>query len=144
MKTRVNVSGAPIEIGRTWLQIRVHVGPLFCQSSLDVLEDRQLLTATLQAIGPLTVPALQGDTMPLLADTGATDAQTFTVTSSNPDIAASIATVRSGPSEFRTPIPSIPPTNFTGTLVYQFFQNLTPNTVSEISNLTYRRLLREH
>jgi hypothetical protein len=65
---------------------------LFCHAGLEVLEDRQLLAATLQAIAPVTVPALQGDTIPLLANTGATTAQTFTVTSSNPDIAASIAT----------------------------------------------------
>jgi hypothetical protein len=32
-----------------------------------------LLAATLQAIAPVTVPALQGDTIPLLADTGATN-----------------------------------------------------------------------
>ena len=106
------------------------------QPWLDVLEDRQLLTASLQPIAPVTVPALQGDTIPLLADTGSTDAQTFTVTSSNPDIAASIA---SGPFwtlgvSYTDPTNSA--NNFTGTLTYQLFQNLTPNTVSEISNLT--------
>ncbi len=94
------------------------------------------MAASLQAIAPVTVPALQGDTLPLLAGTGATDAQTFTVTSSNPDIAASIAT---GPF-WSLGVSYTDPTNsansFTGTLTYQLFQGLTPNTVSEISNLT--------
>ena len=57
---------------------------------LEVLEDRQLLTATLQPISNLTVPAQQGYTQPLLAARGPPTPQTFTVTSSNPDIAASI------------------------------------------------------
>src|SRR5580698_4236472 len=59
---------------------------------LEALEDRRLLTsATLQPIANATVPSQQGATIPLLADAGATDPQTYTVTSSNPDIAASIA-----------------------------------------------------
>ena len=72
----------------------------------------------------------------MLANTGATDAQTYTVTSSNPDIAASIAT---GPF-WNVGVSYTDPTNaandFTGNLTFQLFQGLTPNTVSEISNLT--------
>ena len=104
---------------------------------LEVLEDRHLLTsATLQPIANVTVPSQQGTTIPLLAASGATDPQTYTVTSSNPDIAASIAT---GPF-WNLGVSYTDPTNsansFTGNLTYQLFQNLTPNTVSEISNLT--------
>ena len=58
---------------------------------LEALEGRQLLTASLQSIAPITVPALQGYTVPLLAASGDTDPQTFTVSSSNPDIGVSIA-----------------------------------------------------
>src|ERR1700679_4043055 len=59
---------------------------------LEVLEDRRLLTsATLQPIANVTVPSQQGTTIPLLAASGATDPQTYTVTSSNPDVVASIA-----------------------------------------------------
>ena len=107
---------------------------MFATRWLDVLEDRQLLAGSLQAIAPVTVPALQGTTIPLLANTGFGDAQTFTVTSSNPDIAASIA---SGPF-WSLGVSYAPGTAnaFTGTLTYQLFQNLTPNTVSEISTLT--------
>ena len=73
---------------------------------------------------------------PLLANSGATDAQTFTVTSSNPDIAASVAqgpfwTLGVSYSNATTPAE-----NFTGSLTFQLFQNLTPNTVSMIEQFT--------
>ncbi len=62
--------------------------------------------------------------------------QTYTVTSSNPNVVASIA---QGPF-WTLGVSYTDPTNsandFTGTLTYQLFSNLTPNTVSEISNLT--------
>jgi cyclophilin family peptidyl-prolyl cis-trans isomerase len=101
------------------------------------LEGRQLLTsATLQPISPITVPAKQGYTVPLLAATGATAAQTYTVTSSNPNIAASIAT---GPF-WNVGVSYTDPANaandFSGTLTFQLFQSLTPTTVSNISMLT--------
>src|ERR1700722_17166099 len=60
---------------------------------VEPLEDRQLLTASLAAISNQTVPAQQGLTIPL-DGSGTTDDQNFTVTSSNPAIAASIV---SGP-----------------------------------------------
>jgi cyclophilin family peptidyl-prolyl cis-trans isomerase len=104
---------------------------------VEGLEDRQLLTsATLQPLSNLTVPAQQGYTLPLLANTGATDAQTYTVTSSNPNVTASIAT---GPF-WNVGVSYTDPANasndFNGNLTFQLFQGLTPNTVSEISNLT--------
>jgi cyclophilin family peptidyl-prolyl cis-trans isomerase len=104
---------------------------------VEGLEDRQLLTsATLQPLSNLTVPAQQGYTLPLLANTGATDAQTYTVTSSNPNVTASIA---SGPF-WNVGVSYTDPNNtsndFSGNLTFQLFQGLTPNTVSEISNLT--------
>ncbi len=104
---------------------------------LEILEDRRLMTsATLQPIASVTVPAQQGTTIPLLATSGATDDQTYTVTSSNPNIAATIA---QGPFWTQS-VSYTDPTNsandFTGTLTYQLFSNLTPNTVNEISNLT--------
>ncbi len=107
-----------------------------CQPSLDALEDRQLLTASLQAISTVTVPALQGYTVPLLANSGATDAQTFTVTSSNPDITASVAqgpfwTLGVSYNDSANPTDS-----FTGSLTFQLFQSLTPNTVKMIEQFT--------
>jgi cyclophilin family peptidyl-prolyl cis-trans isomerase len=101
----------------------------------EPLEDRVLMTASLQPISSLFVPALQGYTLPL-EGSGTTDAQTFTVTSSNPDIAASIA-----PQSFWTlgvsyTDPTFSANSFTGTLTFNLFPNLTPNTVAQITNLT--------
>jgi cyclophilin family peptidyl-prolyl cis-trans isomerase len=99
---------------------------------VEVLEDRQLLTATLQPITSFTVPAQQGFTQPLLAATGTTDNQTFTVTSSNPDIAVSIA---QGPF-FTVGVSYTDPTNsandFTGDLSFDLFNGLTNTAVSQI------------
>jgi cyclophilin family peptidyl-prolyl cis-trans isomerase len=90
----------------------------------------------LQPLAALTVPAQQGYTLPLLANTGATDAQTYTASSNNPDIPVTIPT---GPF-WTLGVSYTDPTNaandFSGNLTLQMFQNLTPNTVSEISNLT--------
>ncbi len=106
------------------------------QPSLEVLEDRQLLTATLQAISNLSVPAQQGYTVPLLAATGATNPQTFTVTSSNPDIAASIIQGQYWTIGVSYTDPVTPANSFTGNLTFQLFNNLTPNTVSMINEFT--------
>ncbi len=43
---------------------------------------------------------------------------------------------RSGTSASRTPTRTTPANDFTGTLTFQLFQSLTPNTVSEITNFT--------
>jgi len=107
-----------------------------CQPWLDVLEKRQLLTASLQAISAVTVPALQASTVPLLANSGASAAQTFTVASSNPDITASVAqgpfwTIGVSYKDLTNPSDS-----FTGALTFQLFQSLTPNTVKMITQFT--------
>jgi cyclophilin family peptidyl-prolyl cis-trans isomerase len=106
------------------------------QPGIDALEERQLMTASLQPISQVAVPALQGTTVPLLANSGATDPQNFTVTSSNPDIVASVAqgpfwTLGVSFSDATTPTDS-----FTGSLTFQLFQNLTPNTVNMIEEFT--------
>ena len=109
------------------------------QPLLEVLEDRQLMTgptATLQPIASVTVPSQQGTTIPLLAASGATDPQTYTVTSSNPNVAASIAQGPFWTLGVSYTDPNNSANDFTGSLTYQLFSNLTPNTVSEISNLT--------
>jgi len=106
--------------------------PAFVES----LEDRQLLTASLQSISNLVVPSLQGITLPLLSNPVNTDAQTFTVTSSNPDVGASVAV---GPFwtvgvSYTDPINHT--NSFTGSLTFQLFQDLTPNTVNMIKEFT--------
>ncbi len=94
------------------------------------------MTASLQPIANVSVPALQGETIPLLADSGATDAQTFTVTSSNPDVTASIAQGPFWTLGVSYSDPANSAENFTGSLTFQLFQNLTPNTVSMIEEFT--------
>jgi cyclophilin family peptidyl-prolyl cis-trans isomerase len=104
---------------------------------VEFLEDRQLLaSASIQPIANLSVPSLQGYTLPLLADSNQTDAQTYTVTSSNPEVAATVATGPFWNVGVNYTDPSNSANDFKGTLVFQLFQGLTPNTVSEISNLT--------
>ncbi len=56
---------------------------------LEVLEGRQLMTASLTPIANLSVPALQGYQQPL-DGSGTSDNQTFTATSSNPNIKVTV------------------------------------------------------
>jgi cyclophilin family peptidyl-prolyl cis-trans isomerase len=103
---------------------------------LEGLEDRRLLAASLQAIPAITVPALQGDTVPLLAASGVTDPQTFTVTSSNPDIAASIAQGPFWTLNVASTDPSNPSASVSGALTFQLLQNFAPKTVNMITQFT--------
>ena len=54
------------------------------------MEDRQLLAASLLPIANVSVPALQGYTVPLLASSSDANPQNYVATSSNPDIAVTI------------------------------------------------------
>jgi cyclophilin family peptidyl-prolyl cis-trans isomerase len=101
------------------------------QPHLEILEHRQLLTASLQTISAQTVPVRQGLVIPLLAEATTTDPQTFTVTSSQPDILASIV---QGP--FWNVGVSSPANGISGTLTFQLFSQLTPNTVQMITNFS--------
>jgi cyclophilin family peptidyl-prolyl cis-trans isomerase len=107
------------------------------QPLVEILEDRQLLTASLQTIAPQTVAVQQGDVVPLLAQSSTTDPQTFTVTSSQPDILASVI---QGPF-WNVGVSYIDPVtgstdSFTGTLTFQLFPQYAPNTVAMITNFT--------
>ena len=108
------------------------------QPMLEVLEDRRLM-ASIQPIANFNVPAQQGYTLPLVSGSTASpsDNQTYTITSSNPDIVASIAQGPFWSLGVNWPGSSSPASSpFSGTLTFQLFQNLTPNTVSEITNLS--------
>jgi len=96
----------------------------------ESLEDRQLL-ASLQPIANLTAPSLQGVAVPLLSYQVNTDPQTFTVTSSNPAIGASIAQ-----GQFWTINVSDPADGVTGPLTFQLFNSLTPTTATNIETFT--------
>jgi cyclophilin family peptidyl-prolyl cis-trans isomerase len=101
--------------------------------TLDGLERRDLLAA-LAPIGTVNAPAFVGYQLPL-DGSAAGAAQTFTVTSSNPNIPV---TVTSG--EFLTlnithNASSTPgDISFTGPITFQLFGDLTPNTVKEIES----------
>src|SRR5947208_2671376 len=88
------------------------------QPLLEVLEDRQLLTASLAPISNLTIPAQQGYTLPLNGS-GTTDVQTFTVTSSNPDIAASTAQGPFWTLNVQYTDTTNPQNNFSGPITFQ-------------------------
>jgi cyclophilin family peptidyl-prolyl cis-trans isomerase len=99
---------------------------------VEGLEGRELLTASLAAIGPVNVPSSLGYQVPLNGS-GTTDAQTFTVTSSNPDIKATVATgkfltfnVSHTPASGQPTDPTITNQPFT----MQLFSDLTPKTVA--------------
>jgi cyclophilin family peptidyl-prolyl cis-trans isomerase len=111
---------------------------------VESLEERRLLatspTASLAPITNLTVPAQQGYTVPLNGSAN-TNAQTYTVTSSNPDIPASII---SGPF-WTVNVQYTDPTNhqndFSGPLTFQLFNSagsttLASTTVSRIEQFT--------
>jgi len=111
---------------------------------MEVLEDRRLL-ASLLSISNLTVPSLQGFTQPLLAASTFTQPQTFTVTSSNPDIVASIAQGPFWTVNVSYTDPTTPSNSFSGPMTFQLFQSttvngktvpLTTNTVAHITEFT--------
>jgi cyclophilin family peptidyl-prolyl cis-trans isomerase len=87
--------------------------------------------ASLLPISNFAIPSLQGFTQPLAAASGFNDPQTFTVTSTNPDIAATIAQ-----GEFWTINISDPVDKINGPMVFQLFNGLTPNTATNIETFT--------
>jgi len=107
------------------------------QPLVEVLEGRQLLTASLAPITSFSVPAQLGYQLPL-DGSGTTDpSQTFTATSSNPDINVSVAqgqfwTV----TVSHTSSGSGDPTINHESMTFQLFGDLTPITVARITQLT--------
>ena len=93
------------------------------------------MTASLQPIAALTVPALQGAAV-ALDGSGTANAQTFTVTSSNPDVAATVAAGPFWTINVQYTDPNNAANSFSGPLTFQLFQALTPNTVNEIQTFT--------
>src|SRR4051794_36269158 len=59
--------------------------------AFEALEGRQLLAASLAPIGTVTVPTTLGFQVLLNGSGGGATSQTFTVSSSNPDIKATVA-----------------------------------------------------
>jgi cyclophilin family peptidyl-prolyl cis-trans isomerase len=105
---------------------------------IEPLEGRALLAASLAPIPSVTVEATAGFQVPLNGQiNGNLDPQTYTVTTDNPTggVTASIASgdfwtvgishASTGPND-----PA-----FSGTLVFQLYNDLTPNSVSKIESL---------
>jgi cyclophilin family peptidyl-prolyl cis-trans isomerase len=95
----------------------------------DSLEGRQLL-ASLAPISNVTVPVTLGYQVPLNGS-GTTDPQSFTVTSSNPDIGAAVAQgvfLTMNISHLGTT--SGDPT-FSGVVTFELFGDLTPTAVKQ-------------
>jgi cyclophilin family peptidyl-prolyl cis-trans isomerase len=98
-----------------------------------MLEGRQLLAASIAPISTITAPTTVGVQLPLQGTPGTP--QTYTVTSDNPAVGATIAqgkfltiTVTHASSGANDPA-------FTGSLTFQLFQDLTPLTASRIEQL---------
>jgi cyclophilin family peptidyl-prolyl cis-trans isomerase len=102
-----------------------------------MLEDRQLMAASLAQPSNLTVQAQLGFQLPLDGSGTMSPRQTFTATSSNPDIQVSIAE-----GQFWTVTVSHQPANSNDVTInnekmtFQLFQDLTPQTYARVTNLT--------
>ena len=105
---------------------------------VELLEGRALLTASLAPLPSVTVAATAGYQVPLNGNFGGnTDPQTYTVSTDNATggVKATVATgqfwtigvnhVSSGAND-----PA-----FSGTMTFQLFQDLTPNSVAKIESL---------
>ena len=106
---------------------------------IEPLEGRALLAASLAPLPSVTVEATAGFQVPLNGTLGGnTDPQTYTVTTDGATGGVS-ASVASG--EFltigvsHTSDGSSTDPSFSGTMVFQLFQDLTPNSVSKIESL---------
>ncbi|HKM53017.1 MAG TPA: peptidylprolyl isomerase, partial [Isosphaeraceae bacterium] len=107
-----------------------------CRPLVEPMENRRLMTASLAPISNISVPALLGYQL-TLDGSGTTDNQSFTATSSNPDIKVSVAT---GPfwtvTVSHSPSSSSDVTITNESMTFQLFNDLTPNTVSRIETLS--------
>src|SRR3954471_15331841 len=102
----------------------------------EVLEDRQLLTASLPPIADLSVPAQLGSELVLDGSGNTNPSQTYTVSSDNPDIQVSVAqgpdwTLTVSHQAANASDVAIDNQSFT----FQLFQDLAPHTVDRIVQL---------
>jgi cyclophilin family peptidyl-prolyl cis-trans isomerase len=108
-----------------------------CLPLVEPLEGRRLLNASLAPISPVTVTAFLGTQVPLDGSGSNATSQTFTVTSSNPSIKATVTQgpfwtinvqhASSGSGDISIGEPNPAP------ITLQLFQDLTPNTISILS-----------
>ena len=108
---------------------------------LEAMEGRQLLAVTIAPIAGVSVPATKTLFVPVQGTDSAGNAINYAVTSTNPQVQA---TVRSGRPFLKVSVAGF------GDMVFQLFDDLTPDTVSRISalvnqnfydNLTFHRVV---
>src|SRR5271157_4759908 len=108
------------------------------QPLVEVLEGRQLMAASLAPLSNLNVPSQTGYQLPLDGSGSNSPTQTFTATSDNPHVLVQPAqgpfwTIKVSHQASSTP----GDVTFTDQpMTFQLFPGLTPNTVSQITNLT--------
>jgi cyclophilin family peptidyl-prolyl cis-trans isomerase len=95
---------------------------------LESLEGRQLLTASLAPLSPVTVNQYLGYQVPLDGSGSNTSTQTYSVTSSNPDIAATVASGQFLSMNVSHASSGAGDPAFSGTIVLQLFNDLVPKT----------------
>ena len=103
---------------------------------MEQLESRELLTASLAQISPVTVPQSLGYQVPLNGSASNTP-QTNTVTSSNPDVPATVATGKFWTLNISHTSSGQPgDLSFSGPVTFQLFNDLTPTTATNIETFT--------
>jgi cyclophilin family peptidyl-prolyl cis-trans isomerase len=103
-----------------------------CRPELESLEGRQLLNAALAPPPNITVPQYFGYQVPLDGSASGASTQTYTVTSSNPDIKATIAQGQFLTMNVSHASSGAGDPAFSGTIVFQLFNDLTPTTATKI------------
>ena len=103
--------------------------------AIESLEGKALMTAAIAPIAAIDVPQYQGYQVPIEGET--THQQTFTVTSDNPGVKATIAqgeflTLTVSHTASTTATGDI---NVNGSMTFQLFSDFTPNTVAQIESL---------
>ena len=103
---------------------------------LERLEGRELLAASLAAVSPVTVPQSLGYQV-ALNGSASTNPQTYTVTSSNPDVPATVASGKFWTLNISHTSSGQPgDLSFSGPVTFQLFNDLTPTTASNIESFT--------
>jgi cyclophilin family peptidyl-prolyl cis-trans isomerase len=100
----------------------------------DPLEGRALMAAALAPIASITAPAALGYQVPLNG-TGGGASQTYTVTSTNPDVKATIAQGEFLTLNITHTSSGAGDPSFSGPLTFQLFSDMAPTTVSRIEQL---------
>jgi cyclophilin family peptidyl-prolyl cis-trans isomerase len=102
---------------------------------MESLEGRTLLNASILPISNVTVPQTVGLEVPVMAGAGAPANQVFTVTTSNNNITATVAQGKFLTINVTHASSGAGDPAFSGALVFQLFEDLTPLTASKIEQL---------